>query len=43
MSNPLQRSDAARETALTVLPDVMHYNRHRPAHYPNGRDWTDDV
>jgi len=33
----------ARETALTVLPDVMHYNRNRPAHYPNGRVLTDDV
>jgi hypothetical protein len=33
----------ARETALTVLPDVMHYNRTRPAHYPNGRVLTDDV
>ena len=33
----------ARETALTVLPDVMHYNRNRPAHYPNGRVVTDDI
>jgi hypothetical protein len=33
----------ARETALTVLPDVMHYNRQRPAHYPNGRVLTDDI
>jgi hypothetical protein len=33
----------ARETALTVLPDVMHYNRNRPAHYPNGRVLTDDI
>ena len=33
----------ATETALTVLPDVMHYNRNRPAHYPNGRVMTDDV
>jgi hypothetical protein len=33
----------AQETALTVLPDVMHYNRNRPAHYPNGRVLTDDV
>jgi Domain of unknown function (DUF4331) len=36
-------SAVARETALTVLPDVMHYNRTRPAHYPNGRVLTDDV
>ena len=33
----------ARETALTVLPDVMHYNRNRPAHYPNGRVLMDDI
>jgi hypothetical protein len=33
----------AREAALTVLPDVMHYNRTRAAHYPNGRVLTDDV
>ena len=33
----------ATETALTVLPDVMHYNRNRPAHYPNGRVLTDDI
>jgi hypothetical protein len=36
-------SGVARETALTVLPDVMHYNRTRAAHYPNGRVLTDDV
>jgi len=36
-------SGVARETALTALPDVMHYNRTRPAHYPNGRVPTDDV
>jgi hypothetical protein len=33
----------AEETVRTVLPDVMHYNRNRPAHYPNGRVLTDDV
>jgi hypothetical protein len=33
----------ARETVLTVLPDVMHFNRNRPGHYPNGRVLTDDV
>jgi Domain of unknown function (DUF4331) len=33
----------ARETALTVLPDMLHYDRNRPAHYPNGRVLTDDV
>jgi Domain of unknown function (DUF4331) len=35
--------DVARETALTVLPDMLHYNRTRAAHYPNGRVLTDDV
>jgi hypothetical protein len=33
----------ARDTVLTVLPDVLHYDRTRPAHYPNGRMLTDDV
>ena len=36
-------SGVAEETALTALPDVMHYNRRRLAHYPNGRVPTDDV
>jgi hypothetical protein len=29
--------------ALTLLPDILHYDRTRPAHYPNGRVMTDDV
>jgi hypothetical protein len=33
----------ARDTVLTVLPDILHYDRNRPAHYPNGRVLTDDV
>ena len=33
----------ARDTVLTVLPDVMHFDRTRPAHYPNGRVLNDDV
>jgi hypothetical protein len=33
----------ARDTVLTVLPDVLHYDRDQPAHYPNGRVVTDDV
>jgi hypothetical protein len=33
----------ARETVLTVLPDLLHYDRNRPAQYPNGRGVTDDV
>jgi len=33
----------ARDTVLTVLPDLLHYDRNEPAHYPNGRILTDDV
>jgi hypothetical protein len=33
----------ARDTVLTVLPDLLHYDRNQPAHYPNGRVVTDDV
>jgi len=33
----------ARTAALTALPDILHYDRARPASYPNGRDLTDDV
>lgn len=33
----------ARTAALTVLPDILHYDRAKPASYPNGRDLTDDV
>ena len=33
----------ARDTVLTVLPDVLKYDRNQPAHYPNGRAVTDDV
>jgi hypothetical protein len=35
--------DEAADTVLTVLPDLLHYDRGRPAHYPNGRVLTDDV
>jgi hypothetical protein len=35
--------DEAKEAALTLLPDILHYDRTRPAHYPNGRVMTDDV
>ena len=35
--------DEARTAALTLLPDILHYDRTRPAHYPNGRVMTDDV
>ena len=33
----------ARTAALTILPDILHYDRTAPAHYPNGRVVTDDV
>jgi hypothetical protein len=33
----------ARDTVMTVLPDILHYDRGKPAHYPNGRVVTDDV
>jgi hypothetical protein len=33
----------ARAAALTVLPDILHYDRAQPASYPNGRIPTDDV
>ena len=28
---------------MQVLPDILHYDRTRPATYPNGRILTDDV
>jgi len=36
LGEPRYPPAVARETALTVLPDVMYYNPTRPAHYPNG-------
>jgi hypothetical protein len=35
--------DEARTAALTVLPDLLRYDRTQAAHYPNGRVPTDDV
>jgi hypothetical protein len=35
--------DEARAAALTVLPDILRYDRTQPATYPNGRIPTDDV
>jgi len=29
--------------AVTVLPDILHYDRTKPARYPTGRTPTDDV
>ena len=35
--------EEARAAALQVLPDILRYDRTRPAAYPNGRSLTDDV
>jgi hypothetical protein len=35
--------EAAEKVLRVVLPDVLHYDRTRPAMYPNGRVLTDDV
>ena len=35
--------EAAKVAALEVLPDILHYDRTKPATYPNGRVLTDDV
>jgi Domain of unknown function (DUF4331) len=35
--------EEARAAAMQVLPDILHYDRTRPASYPNGRVPTDDV
>lgn len=47
LADTLQRHgylpDEAAAAALTLLPDILHYDRARPAHYPNGRVMTDDV
>lgn len=33
----------AREAALSMLPDILRYDRDKPAAYPNGRALADDV
>jgi hypothetical protein len=47
LSETLQRHgyapDEAQAAALTLLPDILYYDRTMPAHYPNGRVMTDDV
>jgi hypothetical protein len=47
LSEALQRHgyapDEATAAARTLLPDILHYDRTTPAHYPNGRVMTDDV
>jgi Domain of unknown function (DUF4331) len=35
--------EAAKAAALTVLPDILHFDRSRPAAYPNGRHPADDA
>jgi Domain of unknown function (DUF4331) len=35
--------DAAHAAALTLLPDILSYDRRSPSTYPNGRILTDDV
>ena len=35
--------EEARRAALMFLPDILRYDRSRPAAYPNGRHPTDDV
>ncbi len=35
--------DEATAAARIVLPDILRYDRARPAAYPNGRALTDDV
>ncbi|MEV6973039.1 DUF4331 family protein [Kitasatospora sp. NPDC093806] len=34
---------SATETLKIILPDILRYDRARPAAYPNGRTLTDDV
>ena len=35
--------EEAKAAALLVLPDILHYDRSKPASYPNGRVLTDDA
>jgi hypothetical protein len=35
--------EQAKAAALEVLPDILRYDRTKPATYPNGRILTDDV
>ncbi len=35
--------EEAKTAAMQVLPDILHYDRTKPASYPNGRVLTDDV
>jgi Domain of unknown function (DUF4331) len=35
--------EEAKAAAMQVLPDILQYDRTKPANYPNGRVLTDDV
>jgi Domain of unknown function (DUF4331) len=35
--------EEAKAAAMQVLPDILRYDRTKPANYPNGRVLTDDV
>lgn len=35
--------EEAKKTALQCLPDILRYDRSKPASYPNGRALVDDV
>jgi hypothetical protein len=35
--------EEAKAAAMHVLPDILHYDRTKPAACPNGRVLTDDV
>jgi hypothetical protein len=35
--------EGAKKAALMFLPDILRYDRTKPAEYPNGRGLTDDV
>jgi Domain of unknown function (DUF4331) len=43
LENGGYQPEEARQAALTVLPDILQYDRTKPASYPNGRKPTDDV
>ena len=43
LENSGYSAEEARQAALTVLPDILRYDRTKAASYPNGRKPTDDV
>jgi hypothetical protein len=36
-------TEGAEQALRVVLPDILRYDRRKPAAYPNGRTLTDDV